>query len=1311
MAVIITNGNTSLNTASGFYRVEAYNWGAVYVSPAGQLSLSTSRTINVTFSNAGNLQGVVLCLMNTFNSLANNATAHCDKSVNVWFEETKGTCTITIATPGVITLASHGFAANQEIEFTTTGALPTGLSAGTKYYVRNPAANTFEVSATSGGASINTSGTQSGTHTCWAIRDSKTLTSSEIMNTTDNSTSGVIVPFPMTAPYAVDTSASKWRYRVSQGSGTNNWLLLASSATTPTPIYAAWCDNAVTFADNDSVIAKDVLTIDKTSTLKGVLGAGNASVAWALVGCRQTDATVANVANIQWQNPALASYTLTIDGVIVTSAHTGLRIGTAASKITAANKAIVSFISPTVGTTSGFYHSCGYSLPAVGRYSLFLHGESLTIRDTTLASAIKAGTVTMTIASPCVVTWTGNTLSENDAVCITTTGALPTGLTATTVYYVKNHGGGNTFNLSATPGGAAINTSGTQSGTHTMNTPVMTTDATGWTVGSIISVGGSLTKGSSNLFNLKRTIATISGTMITLSSNVTEARVAGGKVINWDEGYGIRFTGYNTQISGVFCALSNLYIDGVENKNGLTLSLSSNTNTWNHEDSTARSAQVITKMSCHNADNLAARYVLQSIQVPPDGIEISYCHGGYYLVLWYYGYCTAGSSGNSKSGQFYVHHNYMSNVGTAYGLGPTSLSSSVLRPIVTDNYFEACPAGYGLWMMGYGGELSRNTFFSCNTNILSGAYYGAVTFFNAINFTGSDNIFDNCNTAICLQTGYQACEFTDTVFGVNASNTNDIVYDDGTFPSYQENSPTGAVVVSPSSASAIMSAGSVRLRDYNDTTADYRSTVAGGIYYSSSGNLVGRTTQTTDAISTEYSFLSNAVSTYKVAAVAGCKIANAAYYGGTYTSPTLSAQYGDETAVTDTASASTSQQTLVAIMTPATDGKNISIILSQKTDATGANADVTWSDLRINTRKYGFTFGQVSKQISEIIPYIYGEVATPTSNPFITEATEATVAAYTGIAVDDATQTITITVSHSVNELYDYLQYKNALDAGMEYDEYLSTIDGSVFTSPYNIVVSNCALSGVGKTIDVGSMNFSLSGTGTYDGKWIDAGGTFVPISLTSLQAGSTVQIYNIDDSLEIYNAVVAGTSLTLNQEYTANKAIRIRVRKSTYESYQASSTLTSAGLTQIVAQVFDQIYDDIGVDGSTVTECSLSGTNVLIYVDDPDNSTRGDRIYAWYKHILATTTYIGIQDDNITAQTSSAFVFNGGLQFVNQDIANPLDILGAKIVDSTGSGAAVIDNSNSASIAIVSDAYGLTAAQDTQLNKTLTTGKFLGLK
>ena len=47
----------------------------------------------------------------------------------------------------------------------TTGSLPTGLTAGVTYYVVNSSGLTFQLALTAGGSPITTSGTQSGTHT------------------------------------------------------------------------------------------------------------------------------------------------------------------------------------------------------------------------------------------------------------------------------------------------------------------------------------------------------------------------------------------------------------------------------------------------------------------------------------------------------------------------------------------------------------------------------------------------------------------------------------------------------------------------------------------------------------------------------------------------------------------------------------------------------------------------------------------------------------------------------------------------------------------------------------------------------------------------------------------------------------------------------------------------------------------------------------------------------------------------------------------------------------------------------------------
>jgi len=80
---------------------------------------------------------------------------------------------------------------------------------------------------------------------------------------------------------------------------------------------------------------------------------------------------------------------------------------------------------------------------------------------------VNGSIATLTIATPCVVTANVN-LADGTPITFSTTGWLPTGLLPGVTYYTK-YITGSTFNLAATSGGASINTTGTQSGTQTIN--------------------------------------------------------------------------------------------------------------------------------------------------------------------------------------------------------------------------------------------------------------------------------------------------------------------------------------------------------------------------------------------------------------------------------------------------------------------------------------------------------------------------------------------------------------------------------------------------------------------------------------------------------------------------------------------------------------------------------------------------------------------------------------------------------------------------------------------------------------------------
>ena len=107
-----------------------------------------------------------------------------------------------------------------------------------------------------------------------------------------------------------------------------------------------------------------------------------------------------------------------------------------------------------------------------------------------------ASTVTISIAAPGVVTWTGHGRSVNDTIRFTTTGALPTGLAINTTYYVKTVLSANTFTVSTSAGGAAVTTSGTQSGTQTAlvwyGTAVVAVANTAVTLATVVVPGWSM---------------------------------------------------------------------------------------------------------------------------------------------------------------------------------------------------------------------------------------------------------------------------------------------------------------------------------------------------------------------------------------------------------------------------------------------------------------------------------------------------------------------------------------------------------------------------------------------------------------------------------------------------------------------------------------------------------------------------------------------------------------------------------------------------------------------------------------------------
>ena len=276
--------------------------------------------------------------------------------------------TMTSANPGVVTWTGHTLQNGDIVEFSTTGALPTAIAAGTEYYVVNVDTNTFQISATSGGTAINTTaGAQSGTHTA----------------------------------------------RFGRGAMQNGFVTTNK------------------IADGSITTSKLAGNVDQLAT------------AWVLFRGDIAESAVAG-----------AVFTRLTDTKIQVTRSTGHGL---------ANGNWITFHALT-----GFY--------------AFLNGTwevqnaTATTFEFNLAGATTpSAAVTITTANPAVITWTGHALAVGQTVTFSTTGTLPTGITAGTTYFVKTATAGTTFTISLTSGGTAIATTAAGTGTHTATlTGVMT---------------------------------------------------------------------------------------------------------------------------------------------------------------------------------------------------------------------------------------------------------------------------------------------------------------------------------------------------------------------------------------------------------------------------------------------------------------------------------------------------------------------------------------------------------------------------------------------------------------------------------------------------------------------------------------------------------------------------------------------------------------------------------------------------------------------------------------------------------------------
>lgn len=246
---------------------------------------------------------------------------------------------------------------------------------------------------------------------------------------------------------------------LASGVGTKgHYYIVATAGTTTLDTIAEWAIGD--WAIFDGTVWRKVDNTDavvSVAGLTGVISAAGLKTALAIA--------IADVTSLQGSLDAkapLASPALTGTPTAPTAT-----LGTDTTQV-----ATTEFVQDAVGAAGAVPVGAMLYWPSSVLPAGYLERDGAAVSRTTYAALfavlMRQATATMTIASPCVVTWTSHGLSANDVVKFSTTGALPTGVTAGTTYYVRSTGlTANTFQISTSAGGGAVNTSGSQSGTHT----------------------------------------------------------------------------------------------------------------------------------------------------------------------------------------------------------------------------------------------------------------------------------------------------------------------------------------------------------------------------------------------------------------------------------------------------------------------------------------------------------------------------------------------------------------------------------------------------------------------------------------------------------------------------------------------------------------------------------------------------------------------------------------------------------------------------------------------------------------------------
>lgn len=377
------------------------------------------------------------------------------------------TLTATSTTSNTIGTGTFSFTTQTNKQFQSGQFIV--ISSGANYIAGNvtsynPTAGALVISASSSSGSgtftswnisvsgiPGTSGTGSGTVTSVSVSTANGVSASVASPT---STPALTFTLGAIAPTSVNASGTVQGSNLS-GTNTGDQTTISGNAGTATKLATARAINGVNF--------------DGTAAITVTAAANTLSGSTLAVGVTASSLTsVGTLANLTVTNPIAGAVTGNA-ATVTTNANLTGDVTSSGNATTIGAKKVLASMLGSGAATSGQVATADGSGGVSYTTSSAAGGLLNTIYYTQ-----PTVTCSISIHSPAVISFAASSLQggqNNCPVIFSTTGALPTGLVAGTVYYIVNaaNGFGGAFNVAATPGGSAITTTGTQSGTQTIS--------------------------------------------------------------------------------------------------------------------------------------------------------------------------------------------------------------------------------------------------------------------------------------------------------------------------------------------------------------------------------------------------------------------------------------------------------------------------------------------------------------------------------------------------------------------------------------------------------------------------------------------------------------------------------------------------------------------------------------------------------------------------------------------------------------------------------------------------------------------------